>query len=656
MTFQVSPGVNVSEINLTTVVPAQSTTEAAFAGNFSKGPTNQRILINSEDRLVQVFGEPNDENYKDWFSAANFLAYGNTLYVVRVPGTGALNAVDAGGTAALVENKEDFEENHSTAFAKFVARTPGVEGNSIKVAVCANQEQWDGGSGSFADATDNDGGAYAAGGINAGANTFTIEDTLASVQEGLSVGDIIVVGTSNIAISALAAATGNAAHTTVTLASNVTDTVANIGAVRKYTGSAWEYQNNFNRAPITTEFGEERNVTGDAIHIAVIDEDGSISGTRGQVLETFEEVSLAADAKTTDGASNYFGSVINENSEYIWFGGTPLTATGSGDRTTGSGAVSSFGGTTATAESYSLAGGVQGTTPTPAQRVTGYDLFKSPEDVDVSIVIAGEADVTLANHLIDNIAEYRKDCVVCISPERADVVNNSLTAATDIVAFRNTLSNSSYAIIDSGWKYQYDKYNDTYRYVPLNADVAGTLVNTDSTRDPWHSPAGFNRGHIKNSIKLAFNPNKTERDVLYKAGVNPVTTFTGQGTVLYGDKTMTGHSNAFDRINVRRLFIVLEKAIANASRFMLFEINDEFTRAQFKNLVEPFLRDVKGRRGIYDFQVVCDETNNDGEVIDRNEFVGHIFIKPARAINYIRLRFVATRTGVEFSEIVGRAA
>jgi phage tail sheath protein FI len=288
-----------------------------------------------------------------------------------------------------------------------------------------------------------------------------------------------------------------------------------------------------------------------------------------------------------------------------------------------------------------------------------YDLFASAEEVDVSLVLQGKAvgsanNAQLANYIIDNICESRKDCVAFISPAKDDVVSAAGIETTSMVGFRNASRSTSYAVLDSGYKYQYDKYNDVYRWIPLNGDVAGLAVRTDETRDPWWSPAGFNRGQIKNIIKLAYNPDKANRDILYKANINPVVTFPGQGTVLYGDKTMLTKPSAFDRINVRRLFIVLEKAIATAAKYTLFEFNDEFTRAQFKNLVEPFLRDVQGRRGIYDFKVVCDSTNNTGEVIDRNEFVGDIYIKPARSINFIQLNFVAVRTGVEFSEVVGQ--
>jgi phage tail sheath protein FI len=273
------------------------------------------------------------------------------------------------------------------------------------------------------------------------------------------------------------------------------------------------------------------------------------------------------------------------------------------------------------------------------------------------LILGGNSNQTLAVHIINNICETRKDCIVCLSPRAADVVNNSIYVgkeAEDTIEFRNLLPSSSYAVMDSCWKYQYDKYNDVYRYVPMNGDTAGLMVRTDTTRDPWFSPAGFNRGNVKNVIKLSVNPKKAQRDILYKAGINPVVTFPGQGTILFGDKTLLAKPSAFDRINVRRLFIVLEKAISTASKFTLFEFNDAFTRSQFRNLVEPFLRDVQGRRGIFDFRVVCDDTNNTGEVIDRNEFIGDIYIKPARSINFIQLNFIAVRTGVDFEEVVGQ--
>ena len=388
------------------------------------------------------------------------------------------------------------------------------------------------------------------------------------------------------------------------------------------------------------------------MHVVVSDEDGLWTGVKGQVLEVFQNVSLASDAKTETGATNYYKDVVNNRSRYVWW-----TAHNSGNTNAGSAAqgVTFVGGTTP--QTASFVNGADGSAPTAGQTIDGYRKFRNSEDVDISFLLAAGNGQTVVTDMITNIADVRKDILVCLSPTSATVVDNASydgKQVADVVAYRDTLPSSSYAVMDSAWKYQYDKYNDVYRYVPANGDTAGTMVRTDSARDPWFSPAGFSRGQIKNAVKLAWNPTKAERDSLYQNGVNPIVTFPGQGTVLYGDKTLTSESSAFDRINVRRLFIVLEKAISIAANSTLFEINDDFTRAQFKNLVEPFLRDVKGRRGITDFQVVCDGTNNTGQIIESNQFVGDIYVKPSRSINFIQLNFVAVRTGVEFSEITGQ--
>jgi hypothetical protein len=353
---------------------------------------------------------------------------------------------------------------------------------------------------------------------------------------------------------------------------------------------------------------------------------------------------------------NFFQTVLNERSAYIWWAANRSTAATANT-------ASLTASTSQTPLSLSFVTGSDGTDETTVSLgllAAGYDKFKSAEDVDISLVLQGRAvggtyGEQLANYIIDNIVETRKDCMAFISPASNTVVQqlNTQTCLEKVLSFRNALKSTSYAVMDSGYKYRYDKYNDVYRYTPLNGDIAGLCVRTDEMRDAWWSPAGFNRGIIKNLVKLAYNPDKAHRDQLYKGGVNPVVTFPGQGTLLYGDKTMLKTPSAFDRINVRRLFIVLEKAISTAAKFTLFEFNDDFTRAQFRNIVEPFLRDVQGRRGIYDFKVVCDTTNNTGEVIDRNEFVGDIYVKPARSINFIQLNFVAVRTGVEFTEVVG---
>ena len=339
-----------------------------------------------------------------------------------------------------------------------------------------------------------------------------------------------------------------------------------------------------------------------------------------------------ATDKNFDGSTSYINQVLENSSNYV--------------------RVKSAAAFTGTSAVEALANGADGDSETAIGAGPvglGWDKFKAAENIDVSLLLTGHPDLVVQNYVIDNIAETRKDCMAFITP---DVPNTA--SAQDIVTAVSTLSSSSYAVVDSGHKYQYDKYNDVYRWIPLNGDVAGLCARTDDARDPWFSPAGYSRGGIKNVVKLALNPTKTDRDLLYKNGINPVITQAGQGTLLFGDKTYLNQPSAFDRINVRRLFIVLEKAISTASKSTLFEFNDEFTRAQFRNLVEPFLRDVQGRRGIYDFRVVCDETNNTSQVIDSNQFVGDIYIKPARAINFIQLNFVAVRTGVEFSEIVGQ--
>jgi hypothetical protein len=632
MPFQVSPGVNVSEIDLTTVVPAVSSTEGAIAGQFRWGPAAQRVLVDSEDRLVNIFQKPNNDNATDFFTAANFLSYGNALHVVRTVNSDARNAAQS--TAALIENEDSTVPSTDNFYAKYA----GVLGNSLKISVCPDATAWSTTTALSYDVA-----------RNSDQVVITTANT-ALVSASVSVGDLLSLGPNDVEEKRKVKSVASAANSTtvsITLETKYSGADVTAGTLTRH----WEYSGQFDDAPGTTVNGAALGATGDEIHVAVVDEDGAFTGVKGTVLETYAGVSLGSDAKTEQGAGNYFVEVINQQSAYV----TASTKALLGSGVALSGTTFSTGGAVINS---SLAGGLDGTNLTSANKIVGYDLFASAEDVDVSFLLGAGADATLATHLITSIAESRKDCIAVLSPERADVVGNNSYAGKerdDIIAFRDGLPSSSYAVMDSGWKYQYDKYNDVYRYVPLNADTAGLMVQTDLTRDPWFSPAGYNRGNVKNAIKLAYNPSKGDRDALYKKGVNPVVTFPGQGTVLFGDKTLLAKPSAFDRINVRRLFIVLEKAISTASQFTLFEFNDEFTRSQFTNLVVPFLRDVQGRRGITDFQVVCDGTNNTGEVIDRNEFIGDIYIKPARSINFIQLNFVAVRSGVEFSEIVGRA-
>ena len=564
MAFQLSPGVNVSEVDLTTIVPSVPTSIGAFAGIFQWGPIDEIVTISDEVNLVDRFFKPYSDNYEYWFSAANFLAYSNNLKVVRAASIATTRNAVSNGTAVLIKNDDAYEDNFSSGastYGEFAARYAGALGNSLQVSLCD-------------------------------ANTFT----------------------------------------------------------------GWAYATQFTSAPSTSTYTSNAGGANDEIHIIVIDQDGQITGTQGSVLEKYAFVSKASDAKDDSGNSNYYKNVITSKSKYIHWLSHPTANAGASYAN-----ATSTWGTTATNKSFSnltanatisLIGGVDGTIST-ANVVTAYDQFNNADSVDISLVVSGPANATIVTSLI-SLAESRKDCLVFVSPEKADCVDNAGSEVTDIKAYRDTLTSTSYAVLDSNWKYQYDKYNDVYRWVPLNGDIAGLCARTDLERDPWFSPGGLNRGIIKNAIKLAWNPTKTNRDDLYVKGINPVVTFQGEGIVLFGDKTLLSKPSAFDRINVRRLFIVLEKALARAARFSLFEFNDQFTRAQFVALVEPFLRDVQGRRGIYDFRVVCDESNNTPEVVDRNEFVGDIYIKPARSINFIQLNFVAVRTGVSFDEVVGK--
>ena len=411
----------------------------------------------------------------------------------------------------------------------------------------------------------------------------------------------------------------------------------------------WRYYDSVDGAPGTSSYASTRSASNDELHIVVVDEDGGITGVPGSVLETYSKVSKASDAKTPQGDNNYYPDVIFTKSNYVYW--MDHHASGSNWGSAASGVTFTAVDTPAL---ESLSGGVDGSAVTTGELKSAYEKFQDADTVDVGLIIAGKGDGTHVENLI-TIAENRKDAVVFCSPERSDVVNvtNSNTQTENVKDFFEARSSSSYAVFDSGYKYMYDKYSDVYRFVPLNGDIAGLAARTDSIADSWFSPAGFNRGVVRGVVKLAYNPTKAQRDILYPKRINPVATFPGQGTVLFGDKTALGSPSAFDRINVRRLFIVLEKAISTASKFQLFEFNDEFTRANFRNIVEPFLREVQGRRGITDFLVVCDETNNTGDVIDRNEFVAEIFVKPARSINFVTLQFVATRTGVAFEEVAG---
>lgn len=425
--------------------------------------------------------------------------------------------------------------------------------------------------------------------------------------------------------------------------------------------ASWVYANNFPSVPGTSDYVASQAGANDELHIIVLDTLGKFTGVANTVLEKFSYVSRAVDCSSVDGSSMYYKDVVNRDSKYLrWFAipsptqlsGNIANATGSTTSTIYSGfaAGSRFVPSTAVFTT-NMAGGADGI-PSSSNLVTSYALLNNADEVDVGLIFTGTYDATVIASL-QTLAEARKDTMVFLSPKMSDVVNNYGNELGAVRSTRGSIS-SSYLFMDSGYKYQYDKYNDQYVWIPTNADVAGLCAKTDADRDPWFSPGGLNRGFIKNLVKLAYNPTKTDRDSLYNAQINPIVTFSGEGTVLFGDKTFQIKPSAFDRINVRRLFIVLEKAIAKAAKYSLFEFNDAFTRAQFVSLIEPYLRDIQGRRGITDFRVVCNETNNTSEVVDRNQFVGDIYIKPTRSINFIQLNFVAARSGVSFDELVGK--
>ena len=860
MAFQLSPGVNISEIDLTTVVPAVATSDGAIGGVFRWGPIGERALIDSENLLAQRFGKPTNHNAETFFTAANFLAYGNRLYVSRaakttgstpsdanfvvtanstvgntilvgdttglevgmyitqstnttaIPSTGEIYAIstinataivlskamfpntsgvtaaansnlnfsrldttytavaaDASNTAVIVanlvhqivknENEYTSKDGSFDSDLLYVARYPGAMGNSLRISVCDTSNGYtsnvsltattlellvgsalgyvvaNGSSNVSVNAAFNSIaiGDYVVGGnstigeqyllvtnksysqnttaniafgvssTNGAVNTSTGFISLNNSSTGanlvLNIGDIVIysnttgaatgglsggssyyvteanstaikISSSRNGASAVAAAAAGTAHKFLLDTNKLTLTFQDPYRLRQNYNSDtiqryWEFFNAVEVAPGQSDYVLLNGNTSanDELHVVVVDDGGSFTGTPGTILEVYKNVSRASDAKNVDGSTNYYKDVINDASQYIWWANDRANAYSNTALNITSSTISA----PANMKMRFGSDGLSESTATLSILGAAYDLFASPEDIDVSLVMQGRpiggttvvngetiSNYQLANYIIDNICEVRKDCIALVSPDISKVLNNVGREAVSLKNWRGAVRNSSYAVMDSGYKYQYDRYNDIYRWIPMNGDIAGLCVRTDNTNDAWWSPAGFNRGNIKNVVKLAWNPRKAERDVLYSNGVNPVVTFPGQGTVLFGDKTLQAKPSAFDRINVRRLFIVLEKAISASSKYSLFEFNDAFTRAQFKNLVTPYLRTIQGRRGITDFLVVCDETNNTPQIIDSNQFVGDIYIKPARSINFIQLNFVAVGTGVQFSEVVGK--
>jgi len=636
MAFQLSPGVLVTERDLTSVVPAVASTIGAVVIDAQWGPVDEITTVESENVLVSRFNKPNSTNYESWFTAASFLAYGSNLKVIR--SADVTTALNAGSTAGvLIKNEEHYDNAFSSGEGSngiWAAKFPGALGNSLKV--------------SFADSSNFDTNSVASATVSAGGSSYSSVPTVTFAAPGTGVtatGTAVLSGAAVASITITNPGNGYSSAPAITF-SGGGGTGAAATAVL---ATDWTYKDNFTRAPLTSTTVSSVAGSNDELHVIVIDEDGLFSGVTGTILEKFEAVSKASDAKAQQGGSNYYKDVINNQSSYIRWTDHPAGDSTWGTASAGTAYTSDF---TAAESVDSLTGGVSDS-PDSGDVQTSYSLFADAETVDVNLVMtAGWSNVD-KKWVQDNIAKVRKDCIAFVSPQRSSVVNNSGSEVTQITGDKAALAATSYSVMDSNWKYQYDRYNDVYRWIPLNGDIAGLCVNTDNIRDPWYSPAGFNRGHIRNAVKLAWNPTKANRDSLYQDGVNPVINSPGNGIVLMGDKTLLAAPSAFNRINVRRLFIILEKAVATAAKFQLFEFNDAFTRSQFTALVTPFLRNVQGRKGLYDFKVICNNSNNTGEVIDRNEFVADIFIKPAKTINFIQLNFIATRTGVAFDEIGG---
>jgi len=737
MGFLVSPGVHVREIDLTNVVPAVSTSIGAIAGPFQKGPVSSVTAISSEEQLLQTFGKPNSSNFEWWFTAANFLQYGDALRVVRAESA----IVNAGANSGiLIRDDDHYEDSFSTgqgSHGEWAARTAGTWGNSIGVDICPSARAFEqplgtlnlvNGAGAVGDLqitvddqdatdatiavgdiikffTNNSVTATSNGAITVPSKTLTVDGNSGTIAVGQRViGAGISDGGIQAKVVTVTSQTSLILDKAITVADNVPlafDTVTAVesgnveyevtsvsgevltirqlddpagGGLKtvipdnSYIQRRWRFSDLFDGPPGTSDWATA-NGRGekDELHVCVYDTTGDITGfdvdVKGQrtaaVIEVFPALSKNPSAKTTQGGNNYYPDVIFRSSNFIYW--TDHLAAGS-----------NWGTDVATGTDYTLVSGVDvsaltgGTddySVTAGEIERGYDKFADTENLDINLVMGGPSSgVTDSDDgqdtfvtMITDLVELRKDCVGFVSPYRAATVGvtSSIAQTFNVRNAFDKCPSSSYMVFDSGYKYMYDKYNDVYRFVPLNGDTAGLCANTDSVADPWFSPAGYNRGGVRGAIKLSYNPQKADRDILYKSRINPVVDFPGQGVTLFGDKTALSKPSAFDRINVRRLFLVLEKAIATAAKFQLFEFNDEFTRAQFRNLVEPFLRDVQGRRGIFDFKVVCDTTNNTGEVIDRNEFIGDIYIKPARSINFITLNFIAVRTGVAFSEVGG---
>lgn len=620
MSFPISPAVAVREIDLTLSAVEEISSLGAFAGQFDWGPIGVPTLVSNETDLVNRFGFPTNKVAQDFFTIASFFAYTSGAYVVRINPTGdTFNAgfpEMTGTNRRLIENSDTYDVTQVSGY-NFIAKCAGERGNSLAVITCASESAF------LTDIKAVPGITFAldfGGSTPVRSRVIPYSGTASAAtyfNAGADFGDFLIVDSVRYRVIA------------------IDDTAKTITLDRTYVGrgtpssikKSWMFADLFNKAPAS-----------DSMHAIVVDVDGKFS-SKLAVLEQYSNISFNSDAVSDSGVSLFWRDVFNTQSRYVFGGGIAPTQTG-----------------VATIQKLS-SGSYDSSSAGVDDYINGYSHFANSTTINAPLIIAGNAikngEAILANYLVESIAEVRKDCLVFISPAMESVVNNRGQEVDDVVKDRYRVTSSSYAAMDSGWKYMYDKYNDVFRWVPLNGDHAGLYARVDRERETWVSAAGSSKGKIKNVVKLAWSPDQTQRDALYINDVNPVTILPVAGPVMYGDKTLLGIESAFSRINVRRLFIILEKTIATAANSLLFEFNDEFTQRRFVSIVEPFLRNVKGRRGITDFKVVADNRVNTPEVIQANRFVGQVFVKPNYSINFIRLDFVAVGNSASFDEVIG---
>ncbi len=712
-----SPGIVVREVDLTVGrTDATNGAVGAIVAPFAKGPVDSPTLVENEADLLKYFGEPynTDKHYEHWMVASSYLAYGGNLRVVRADDVELTNSFVGSASSIKIKsldhyNQLGYDEN-TISGVTFAARNPGSWANGIKVAIIdAKADQILSGVSTNVSLPTIQVGY----GVTQAISSTLPGNGSTSTLDGHLKGVITEVSGTNVYVKVLSHVSAAGTETEVdyqpsgvyafsssgSVAIHTNGQATSVGSTSYTSQLDWFDQqtialtgstiswNTLADRPGTSSYAAARDSRFDEVHVVVIDDAGSVSGNAGTILEKHLSLSKAKDAEYSVGSTAYWRKYLANVSQYVFGGSAPsgITTTGyssSFTLETDTGWDQDTSGVTfgaAGSSTLTLAGGTNydGTTDITASGALtstlsklslGYDLFENTENYSVDFLLMGSANYAketaqaLANKLI-SVAELRKDALAFISPYRLAFLNDSavgtVTVNSDaditnnLISFYAPVTSSTYAVFDSGYKYMYDRFSDTFRYVPLNGDIAGTCARNDLNNFPWFSPAGTSRGAILNAVKLAYNPSKTQRDKLYSNRINPVIFSPGDGIILFGDKTGYAKASAFDRINVRRLFIYLEDAISAAAKDQLFEFNDDITRTNFVNIIEPFLRDVQSKRGIFDYVVICDETNNTAAVIDNNEFVADIFIKPNRSINFIGLTFVATRTGVSFEEVIG---